>query len=54
MAIVNTLFEERVDQLFVSMRRLHQALDDAGVPYEIIGGLAVFVHVSGSTPPCLA
>ncbi len=48
--IVNTLFEERVDQLFVSMKRLHQALDHASVPYEIIGGLAVFVHVERVDP----
>ena len=50
MVIVNTLFEERVDQLFVSMRRLHEALDTAGVPYEIIGGVAVFVQIERIDP----
>ena len=48
--IVNTVFEERLDQLFISMRRLHEALAEAGVPYEIIGGLAVFVHVERVDP----
>lgn len=50
MVIVNTVFEERVDQLFVSMRRLHEALNQAHVPYEIIGGLAVFAHVERIDP----
>ena len=45
MVIVNIAFEQRVDQLFLSMRRLHDALDGAGIPYEIVGGLAVFLHV---------
>lgn len=39
-----------MDQLFISMRRLHEALDQAGIPYEIIGGLAVFVHVERVDP----
>ena len=50
MVIVNTLFEERVDQLFLSMRHLHQALDNAGIPYEIIGGLATFIHLERVDP----
>ena len=50
MVIVNTIFEERVEQLFLSMRRLHDALDRAGIPYEIIGGLAVFLHVERVDP----
>ena len=50
MVIVNTLFEERVDQLFLSMRHLHQAFDNAGIPYEIIGGLATFIHLERVDP----
>lgn len=50
MALVNTVFEELVDQLFLSMQRLHQALDQAGVAYEVIGGLAVFLHIDRVDP----
>jgi hypothetical protein len=50
MVIVNTIFEERVDQLLLSMRRLHEALDRAQIPYEIIGGVAVFVRVEQIDP----
>ena len=50
MVIVNTLFEERVDQLFLSMRRLHEALSSASIPYEIIGGLATFIHLERVDP----
>jgi len=50
MVIVNTVFEERVDRLFISMHRLHRALDSAGIPYEIIGGLAAFVHLERVDP----
>ena len=48
--IVNTVFEGLVEQLVVSMQRLHQALDKAGIPYEVIGGMAVFLHVDRVDP----
>ena len=48
--IVNTVFEGLVEQLLVSMQRLHQALDRAGIPYEVIGGMAVFLHVDRVDP----
>ena len=48
--IVNTVFEGLVEQLVVSMQRLHQALDKAGISYEVIGGMAVFLHVDRVDP----
>ena len=48
--IVNTVFEELVEQLLVSMQRLHQALDRAGIAYEVIGGMAAFLHVDRVDP----
>ena len=50
MVLVNTVFEELVEQLFLSMARLHQALDQAGIPYEVIGGLAAFLHIDRVEP----
>ena len=47
---MNTVFEGLVEQLVVSMQRLHQALDKAGIPYEVIGGMAVFLHVDRVDP----
>jgi hypothetical protein len=35
-----------VENLFERMRRFHAALSRAGLPYRIIGGMAVFYHVS--------
>jgi hypothetical protein len=34
-----------VEQLLDRMRRFHAALSAAGIPYRIVGGMAVFVHV---------
>jgi hypothetical protein len=35
-----------VESLFERMRRFHSALSQAGIPYRIVGGMAVFYHVS--------
>lgn len=43
-------YDLHVDQLFEKMRRIHGALDAAGIPYRIIGGVAVFLHVSERDP----
>ena len=32
------------------MQRLHQALDRAGIAYEVIGGMAAFLHVDRADP----
>ena len=39
-------YDTFVENLFERMRRFHSALADAGIPYRIIGGMAVFYHVS--------
>jgi hypothetical protein len=35
-----------VEQLFEKMQRFHRALAEGGIPYRIVGGLAVFLQVS--------
>jgi hypothetical protein len=40
------LYDIRVDQLFERMRRFHAALSSAGIPYRIVGGMAIFIHVA--------
>lgn len=45
---VNVLFEERVFELIGTLQKLSQPLEDAGVPYELVGGLAVFLHVENA------
>jgi hypothetical protein len=48
--LVNTLFENKVDQLYDVTVRLASALEGAGIPYQIIGGFAVFSHVDAVDP----
>jgi hypothetical protein len=48
--LVNTLFENKVEQLYDVTVRLTSALESAGVPYQIIGGFAVFSHVEAVDP----
>ena len=38
-------YDIHVEQLLGRMRRFHEALTTAGVPYRIVGGLATFIHV---------
>ncbi len=47
---VDTVFEVLVDNLLGSMRRLHDALSADGIPYEVVGGMAVFLHVERIDP----
>lgn len=42
---VNVLFEERVFELIGTLQKLSGPLEDAGIPHELVGGLAVFLHV---------
>jgi hypothetical protein len=42
---VNILFEERVFELIGTFQRLADPLEQAGIPHELVGGLAVFLHV---------
>jgi hypothetical protein len=48
--LVNTLFENKVEQLYDVTVRLASALEKAGIPYQIIGGFAVFSHVEVVDP----
>jgi hypothetical protein len=45
---VNVLFEERVFELIGTLRELSVPLEQAGVPHELVGGLAVFLHVENA------
>jgi len=38
-------YDIHVEQLLARMRQFHAALDGAGIPYRIVGGLATFIHV---------
>lgn len=45
-----TAYDTHVEQLFERVQQLHAMLLAAGVPYRIVGGLAVFIHVSEKDP----
>ena len=48
--LVNTLFENKVEQLYDVTSRLASALEKAGIPYQVIGGFAVLSHVEAIDP----
>lgn len=48
--LVNTIFEEKVEKLWDIAKRLATALDAAGIPYRVVGGFAIFVHVERVDP----
>jgi hypothetical protein len=43
-------YDRYVEQLFDTLRRLARALDQARIEYRVVGGLAVFFHVSERDP----
>ncbi len=43
-------YDTHVEQLFERIQQLHSLLTAAGVPYRIVGGLAVFIHVAERDP----
>ncbi len=45
-----TAFDNHVEQLFDRIKQLHSLLTTAGIPYRIVGGMAVFMHVSERDP----
>ena len=47
---VNTMFEERMFGLVESLQRIADALDADAVPYQVVGGLAVLIHVEEANP----
>lgn len=48
--LVNTFYENKVDRLRDITKRLAMGLDAAGIPYEVVGGFAVFCHVDRIDP----
>jgi hypothetical protein len=47
---VNLVFEERLFNLVGILQRISDPLAAANVPYEVIGGLAVLIHVEEADP----
>ena len=45
---VNVLFEERVFELIGTLQKLSLPLEQAAVPHQLVGGLAVFLHVENA------
>lgn len=45
-----TAYDRHLEQLLETVRRLVQALAQAGIEYRIVGGVAVFLHVSERDP----
>jgi hypothetical protein len=48
--VANVLFEARLFELLGVLHRIAPALDREGVEHELVGGLAVLVHVESSDP----
>ena len=47
---VNTVFEERLFDLVGILHRISDTLAAELIPYEVIGGLAVLIHVEEANP----
>jgi hypothetical protein len=47
---VNTLFEERLFDLVGILHKIAHTLTAEDIPYELIGGLAVLIHVEEANP----
>ncbi|MBM3725630.1 MAG: hypothetical protein FJW40_09420 [Acidobacteria bacterium] len=45
-----TAYDAHVEQLFDRVRQLHAILTAHGIPYRIVGGVAVYLHVSAVDP----
>jgi len=48
--ITATAYDTHVEQLFDRIRKLHETFTAAGVSYRVVGGLAVYLHVSERDP----
>jgi len=48
--VVNIVFEERLFKLVGILQKIAQPLAAAKVPYEVVGGLAVLIHVEAADP----
>jgi hypothetical protein len=51
---INTLFEERLFDLVGVLHKIVQVLSEEGIAYELIGGLAVLIHVEEANPELTA
>ncbi|HEY3742849.1 MAG TPA: hypothetical protein VGL53_23545 [Bryobacteraceae bacterium] len=47
---MNTMLEERLFALVAALTRIADALSAERIPYEVIGGLAVLIHVEEANP----
>src|ERR1019366_3140354 len=45
-----TAYDTHVEQLFDRIQQLHSLLTAAAIPYRIVGGMAVFIHVFERDP----
>jgi hypothetical protein len=43
-------YDIHVEQLLDRIRRFHAALSTAGIPYRVVGGMGVFIHVFARNP----
>ena len=48
--VVNLMFEERLFNLVGVLQKIAESLNAANIPYEIIDGLAVLIHVEAADP----
>jgi len=48
--ITARFYHTHMEQLFERLKRLHAAFESAGIEYRVVGGLAVFIHVSLRKP----
>jgi hypothetical protein len=48
--MVNTFFENKVDQLFEVAGLLGKALSQAGIEYRVVGGFAAYMHINEVEP----
>lgn len=43
-------YDLHVEQLFEKMRRVTAALNKAGIPYRVVGGVGIFLQISRTSP----
>ena len=48
--VVNLVFEERLFNLVGILQKIAGPFADAAIPYEVVGGLAVLIHVEEADP----
>lgn len=48
--LINSFFKGKVDQRYEVLVRLSAHLEEAGVPYQLVGGMATYSHVNRVDP----